>query len=132
MRTSWTGSNNCRFVALRDGTLVIELASMTSQRSHLRALVRDTLVNGGWCKAARFDGYEVNILLQVDQLSRRIDADNVAKALLDALTGLIWQDDRQIRRLLVEKEQGAGPAITLMARKHEAGTLKQRFAELLP
>ena len=33
----------------------------------------------------------------------RQDVDNVAKAVLDALTGVAWADDRQVRRLVIEK-----------------------------
>ena len=36
----------------------------------------------------------------------RIDIDNAAKAVLDALNGVAWKDDKQVRRLVVEKSYG--------------------------
>ena len=36
----------------------------------------------------------------------RQDVDNVAKAVLDALNGVAWVDDTQVRRLVVEKSYG--------------------------
>ena len=45
----------------------------------------------------------------------RLDADNVAKAALDALTGLVWRDDRQVTRLTVEKLADGPARIVLMA-----------------
>lgn len=51
----------------------------------------------------------------------RIDADNIAKACLDALTGLLWRDDRQVVRLSIEKLFGPEtPRITLAAEPAEA------------
>jgi Holliday junction resolvase RusA-like endonuclease len=35
--------------------------------------------------------------------SRRADADNLAKGVLDALNGIAWEDDSQVQRLVVEK-----------------------------
>ena len=35
------------------------------------------------------------------------DVDNTAKAILDSLNGVAWEDDRQVRRLVVEKSYGA-------------------------
>lgn len=34
---------------------------------------------------------------------RKCDADNIAKAVLDALNGVAWKDDRQVTRLVCEK-----------------------------
>ena len=36
----------------------------------------------------------------------RQDVDNVAKAVLDALNGVAWVDDTQVRRLVIEKSYG--------------------------
>jgi Holliday junction resolvase RusA-like endonuclease len=36
----------------------------------------------------------------------RCDVDNVAKAILDSLTGIAWEDDAQVARLVVEKSYG--------------------------
>lgn len=38
---------------------------------------------------------------------RRCDVDNLAKAVMDALNGAVWDDDDQVDRLLVERVRGA-------------------------
>lgn len=38
----------------------------------------------------------------------RPDCDNVAKSVLDALTGIVWRDDKQIYELRVLKQVAAG------------------------
>lgn len=43
----------------------------------------------------------------------RADVDNVGKAVLDALTGVAWQDDAQVRRLIVEKSYGTEARTTV-------------------
>lgn len=44
--------------------------------------------------------------------SRRFgDADNLAKAILDACNGILWQDDSQIVSLSTEKFQSAEPRV---------------------
>ena len=41
------------------------------------------------------------------------DIDNLAKSILDGLTGVLWQDDKQISKLLVSKNLADTPFITL-------------------
>ena len=43
----------------------------------------------------------------------RCDVDNVAKAVLDALTGVAWADDAQVQRLVVEKSYGTEARTTV-------------------
>lgn len=41
------------------------------------------------------------------------DLDNACKAIFDALTGVIWQDDKQIARLTVDKVYGVAPGVAV-------------------
>lgn len=43
----------------------------------------------------------------------RPDADNVAKAVMDGLTGVAWADDRQVWRLAIEKRYGGEPKVVV-------------------
>lgn len=43
----------------------------------------------------------------------RADLDNLAKAALDSLNGVAWEDDSQVRRLVVEKSYGTEPRTTI-------------------
>lgn len=45
------------------------------------------------------------LLFKVDY-TKRPDADNIAKAILDALNGLVYKDDSQVSALLVLKDYG--------------------------
>lgn len=49
--------------------------------------------------------------------AKRPDAENVAKAVLDAATGVLWVDDAQVCRLEVEKvigAQGEAPRVEIL------------------
>jgi Holliday junction resolvase RusA-like endonuclease len=49
---------------------------------------------------------------------RRVDIDNLAKAILDALNGLVWKDDAQIQRLVLEREvRRAEPGVEITVRR---------------
>ena len=45
--------------------------------------------------------------------SRNGDLDNIAKSILDALNGLVYQDDCQISTLMVTKRYGADPYVVV-------------------
>jgi len=56
--------------------------------------------------------------------AKKPDAENVAKCVLDALTGLAWTDDAQVARLLVTKltgAQGEAPGLLVRVTRIEAG-----------
>lgn len=42
------------------------------------------------------------------------DCDNIAKAILDALNGVAYDDDKQVVRLHVEKEYGATGSVEVV------------------
>lgn len=49
---------------------------------------------------------------------RRVDIDNLAKAVLDALNGVVWVDDAQIQRLVLEREvRSAEPGVEITVRR---------------
>lgn len=52
----------------------------------------------------------------------RPDADNVGKCLMDAANGLLWADDAQVVRLIVEKHvaaQGESPRVEVEVKRAE-------------
>lgn len=52
--------------------------------------------------------------------AKRPDGENVAKAVLDAATGVLWLDDAQVARLLVVKiigAQGEAPSVEVAVRE---------------
>jgi len=54
--------------------------------------------------------------------AKKPDAENVAKAILDAATGVVWLDDAQVSKLQVSKviaPQGAAPGVRVVVRALE-------------
>lgn len=43
--------------------------------------------------------------------TKKIDCDNLAKTILDALNGIAYDDDKQVCRLIVEKVYGENPCV---------------------
>lgn len=43
--------------------------------------------------------------------TKKIDCDNLAKTILDALNGIAYGDDKQVCRLIVEKVYGENPCV---------------------
>lgn len=47
--------------------------------------------------------FRQNALKWLERPTKKPDCDNIAKILLDAMTGIVYEDDKQIIRLVVEK-----------------------------
>lgn len=77
------------------------------------------------------DSLAVTIWIETLAPRRRLDTDNVAKACLDALTGLLWRDDSQILRLTVEKVAGDGERLTIEVRPHRPEAGLRHLGDLL-
>lgn len=45
--------------------------------------------------------------------SRNGDLDNIAKSILDALNGLVYEDDSQVTMLMISKQYGADPYVVV-------------------
>lgn len=52
--------------------------------------------------------------------TKKPDADNVIKAIFDALNGIVWQDDVQVVQLQASKRYSAVPGVTVVVRSMEA------------
>jgi crossover junction endodeoxyribonuclease RusA len=61
----------------------------------------------GWvAKSLGCRPIEVPVLVVLDVYARgRLDVDNVAKSVLDGLTGVVYEDDDQVVELLVRKHK---------------------------
>ena len=57
------------------------------------------------------------------------DADNLAKAALDACNGIIWRDDALICSLLVKKRYAAYPCLEIKVVPEETVTGSHRFGD---
>jgi hypothetical protein len=69
--------------------------------AHIAALGRDaTAALGEWDKRAR---YSVDIALGSTAGGGNVDIDNVAKLVLDSLTGVLWMADRQVDALSIRR-----------------------------
>ena len=107
----WHGRSTVR--GAQDGdAVIVRIAGLTTQtrvykarvgaffRKEMRALRPD-----------RARAYVVHILIEVGPRAPRHDVDNVAKALLDAMTGAVFWDDSQVTRLVVERVKGEASRI---------------------
>lgn len=51
--------------------------------------------------------YRVQLDVFVATSASRVDIDNVAKVALDACNGVVWKDDRQVEKLVIERHVNA-------------------------
>ena len=61
--------------------------------------------------ASKSKKFKAAALSGVERPTKKPDCDNIAKIILDALTGIIYKDDKQIVSLLVEKYYAENPRV---------------------
>lgn len=108
-----SGSGKVRVITEGDVSLVIVDAATTQTRvlkKYVSAFVkREAASIRPW-----FGPFEVRIWTSVMKEKRGAhDVDNVAKAILDALDGVFWRDDRQVVRLISERFVGEANRIAV-------------------
>lgn len=56
----------------------------------------------------------------MDRLSptKRPDLENISKALLDGMNGVVYRDDAQVIRLVIDKRWGLEPGLEVSVREH--------------
>lgn len=113
----WTGSGRFR-VARLDGALIVRFGALSTQAGRMKRAIGDFFRKDYRRYRASHDPFHVSIWIEQPEPGRRLDCDNVAKACLDALCGVLWIDDSQVVRLTVEKVHSDGESITLKAAPH--------------
>ncbi|MEQ9813091.1 MAG: RusA family crossover junction endodeoxyribonuclease [Azospirillaceae bacterium] len=119
----WTGRHRIR-IARIDGAVVLHFTRVTSQGGRVRTDIGDFFRKDYPRIRPSMDRFAVRIWIVGG--TGRLDVDNVAKACLDALTGAVWHDDRQVDELRVTRlgtdpgDAGGGiggdPALYLVVR----------------
>ena len=97
-------------------SLVLRIDALTTQTRRFKPLVREFFRKEFRAARPVFGDYQVEILIiQPDETRGKHDVDNVAKAILDALTGAAFRDDVQVTKLTVEKISGDRPRLWVRA-----------------
>ena len=101
-----SGSGKVRIHTDGDVAVVI-IDAATTQTRPLKKFVSAFIKREAAAVRPWFGPFEVRIWTSVMAEKRGAhDVDNIAKAILDALSGVFWRDDRQVVRLISERFEG--------------------------
>lgn len=109
----WAGRGKVRAREI-EGGVEIAIEGITTQARYYKPLVYE-FFRGEFQTRPRWGEYEVELVMEYVGEAPRLDLDNLAKALLDALKGHVFFDDSQIARLLCERRAGERERITVRA-----------------
>lgn len=111
----WSGRGKVRARDV-DGGVEIAIDGITTQARYYKQLVYE-FFRKEFVTRPRWGEFEVELIMEYVGEAPRLDLDNLAKAMLDALKGHVFFDDSQIARLLCERKPGERDRITLLARR---------------
>ena len=126
----WTGSGRFR-VARTGNAFVLRFGNLSTQANRMKRAIGGFFRKDYRRYRASHDPFAVRIWIEQPGNGRRLDCDNVAKACLDALTGVIWADDSQVVNLMIEKVQSDTESVTLLARPAEKPERSDELTTLL-
>ena len=102
----WVKSGKVRGRITEDGALEVRCDGLTTQARYYKQLFREFFRKDFPPLRPGFGDYDVHIVMEYTGEAPWMDLDNLAKALLDSLTGNAFEDDHQVARLLVERRIG--------------------------
>ena len=111
--TGWIRRGKAR-ARIADGALEVRIDGLTSQTRYYKTLLRD-LFRKDFRVRPGYGDWSVEIVMVHAGPPPRIDLDNLAKAILDALTGAAFGDDSQVSRLLVTRQEGERDEVRVRA-----------------
>ena len=117
MTGAWTGRGKVRAREI-DAGVEIAIEGITTQARYYKPLVYE-FFRKEFPIRPRWGDFEVELRMDYAGEVPRLDLDNLAKALLDALKGHVFFDDSQIAKLLCERVAGERDRITVKAVKRE-------------
>ncbi len=118
MSDVWSGRGKVR-ARLIEGGVEVAIDGITTQARYYKPLVYE-FFRKEFDIRPRYGDFEVELRMEFVGEAPRLDLDNLAKALLDALKGHVFFDDSQIARLLCERVVGGRDRISVKAVRREA------------
>lgn len=112
---NWVGRGKVQAVMTGD-ELNLRVDAVTTQTRRFKSLIGEFFRLEFKRARPKYGPYEVVIRIERSPTSPVHDVDNVAKAVLDALTGIVFHDDSQVHRLEVTKVDGERPRVSVLAR----------------
>lgn len=110
MTQSWTGKGKVR-ARMLGPALELTVAGLTTQTRYYKVLLREFFRRDFTRISPKYGDFHVHIRMEYTGEAPWMDLDNLAKALLDAVTGAAFHDDSQVSRLLVERVVADSEAI---------------------
>lgn len=113
--SEWIKSGKVQARITEAGALELRCHGLTTQAKYYKTLLREFFRKDFHPLRPGYGEYSVHIMMEYTGDPPRMDLDNLAKALLDSLTGNVFEDDSQVARLLVERRVGEREGIWLQA-----------------
>ncbi len=112
----WEGRGKVRLARLSRHAVALQYQGLSTQGGQLKAPLKAFFHKEYRRLRPAYTPFAVTIWIEHAPEAQRFDVDNVAKACLDALTGVVWRDDSQVTALTVFKRPADQPRITLLCR----------------
>lgn len=111
----WISAGKVRARITQAGALEVRCAGLTTQTKYYKTLLREFFRKDFPRLRPGYGDYSVHIVMEHLGDPPWMDLDNLAKALLDSLSGNVFEDDHQVARLLVERRSAERDGIWLLA-----------------